>query len=140
MPPRRCARSVDLWRVALPVEELFDLAARLGADVPMCLAGRTALVSGIGERLQPAPPLPPAPSCWSIPASRLPTREVFAARRGAFSAPQPVHAAVDATCRSFAAALAERGNDLTGAAIALRPVIAEVLAFLRRSDGARTPP
>src|SRR6185312_14139605 len=34
---------IDLWRVALPVEELFDLAARLGADVPMCLAGRPAL-------------------------------------------------------------------------------------------------
>src|SRR5262249_6103749 len=31
---------VDFWRLALPVEELFDLAAELGADVPMCLAGR----------------------------------------------------------------------------------------------------
>src|SRR5207237_8106172 len=49
---------VELWRLALPVEELFDLAARLGADVPMCLAGRAALVSGIGEKLAPAPPLP----------------------------------------------------------------------------------
>ena len=47
----------DLWRVALPEAELFDLAASLGADVPMCLGGRTALVSGIGERLQPAPAL-----------------------------------------------------------------------------------
>ena len=44
---------VELWRVAMPEEELFDLAARLGADVPMCLAGRTAFVSGIGERLEP---------------------------------------------------------------------------------------
>ena len=49
---------VDLWRVALPEEELFDLAATLGADVPMCLAGRTAVASGVGERLQAAPALP----------------------------------------------------------------------------------
>ncbi len=49
---------VDLWRVAMPQEELFDLAATLGADVPMCLAGRPALASGIGERLAPAPVLP----------------------------------------------------------------------------------
>ena len=48
---------VDLWRVAMPEEELFDLAASLGADVPMCLAGRPAVASGIGERLAPAPPV-----------------------------------------------------------------------------------
>jgi 4-diphosphocytidyl-2-C-methyl-D-erythritol kinase len=33
--------------------------------------------------------------------------------------------------RGFAVALAERGNDLTLAAVALRPVIADVLAALR---------
>ena len=75
---------VDLWRVALPVEELFDLAARLGADVPMCLAGRAALVSGIGERLAPAPPLPPCAMLLVNPGVALPTAEVFAARRGDF--------------------------------------------------------
>ena len=37
----------------------------------------------------------------------------------------------------FVAALAGRGNDLGEAAISLRPVIAEVLAFLRHSDGVR---
>ena len=38
---------------------------------------------------------------------------------------------------SFAEALAARGNDLTEAAIALCPAIADVLAFLRKSEGAR---
>ena len=64
----------ELWRVALPEEELFDLAASLGADVPMCLAGRTALVSGVGERLQPAPALPPAAILLVNPGAALPTR------------------------------------------------------------------
>jgi 4-diphosphocytidyl-2-C-methyl-D-erythritol kinase len=126
----------DLWRVALPEEELFGLAASLGADVPMCLAGRTALVSGIGERLQSAPALPPVSILLVNPGIALPTREVFEARRGAFSASVPVTRPWR-DLPEFVAALAERGNDLGEAAISLCPVISEVLAFLRRSDGAR---
>ena len=49
---------VELWRLAMAEEELFDLAATLGADVPMCLAGQAAQVSGIGERVGPALALP----------------------------------------------------------------------------------
>ena len=71
---------VDLWRVAMPEEELFDLAAHLGADVPMCLAGRTAFVSGVGERLAWAPPLPECAVLLVNPGTALPTRDVFAAR------------------------------------------------------------
>ncbi|CAN5695987.1 4-(cytidine 5'-diphospho)-2-C-methyl-D-erythritol kinase [soil metagenome] len=124
---------VDLWRVAMPVEDLFDLAARLGADVPMCLAGRAALASGIGEQLAPAPALPPCAILLVNPGTPLPTAEVFARRRGAFSQPRPPGRAWTDT-RSFAAMLAERGNDLTDAAVALRPVIADVLAVLRTTD------
>ena len=125
-----------LWRVALPEEELFDLAASLGADVPMCLAGRTALVSGIGERLQPAPALPPAAILLVNPGTALPTRDVFEARRGPFSTAVPVTQPWR-DLPEFVAALAVRGNDLSEAAISLRPAIAEVLAFLRNSRGVR---
>jgi 4-diphosphocytidyl-2-C-methyl-D-erythritol kinase len=126
----------DLWRVALPEEELFDLAASLGADVPICLAGRTALVSGIGERLQPAPALPPAAILLVNPGTALPTRDVFEARRGPFSTAMPVTRPWR-DLPELVAALAQRGNDLSEAAIALCPVIAEVLAFLRNSRGVR---
>ena len=124
---------IDLWRVALPVEELFDLAARLGADVPMCLAGRAALVSGIGERLAPAPPLPPCAVLLVNPGIPLPTPEVFAKRHGAFSPARTLQPWTDAA--SFAATLARHGTELTDAAVALRPAIAEVLALLRASEG-----
>jgi 4-diphosphocytidyl-2-C-methyl-D-erythritol kinase len=126
----------ELWRIALPEEELFDLAASLGADVPMCLAGCTALVSGIGERLKPAPALPPAAILLVNPGTALPTRDVFEARRGPFSTAVPVTRPWRDMVE-FAAALTARGNDLSDAAISLRPVIADVLAFLRNSDGAR---
>jgi 4-diphosphocytidyl-2-C-methyl-D-erythritol kinase len=124
---------IDLWRVALPVEELFDLAARLGADVPMCLAGRTALVSGVGERLMPAPPLPPCAILLVNPGIPLSTPEVFCRREGAFSPVRTLQPWTDPA--SFAATLAGRGNDLTDAAVALRPEIARVLAFLQASEG-----
>ncbi len=126
---------IDLWRVALPVEELFDLAGRLGADVPMCFAGRAALASGVGEQLAPAPPLPPCAILLVNPGVALPTPDVFKARRSAFSEPRPLRPWTDLA--SFVVALAERGNDLTDAAITLCPLVADVLAFLRKSVGAR---
>lgn len=39
-------------------EELMDIAAGIGADVPFCVAGGTALARGIGERLTPCAPMP----------------------------------------------------------------------------------
>jgi len=126
----------ELWRVALPEEELFDLAASLGADVPMCLAGHTALVSGIGERLQPAPALPPTAILLVNPGTPLPTRDVFEARRGPFSTAVPVTQPWH-DLPELVTALVRRGNDLSDAAISLRPAIAEVLTFLHNSRGAR---
>lgn len=123
---------LDVWRVAMPEEELFDLAARLGADVPMCLAGRAAFVSGIGERLAWAPALPGCAVLLVNPGVAMPTRDVFAARNGAFtperSVPQPWR---DLT--ELAGVLAARGNDLTAAAVSLAPVVGQVLEALGRS-------
>lgn len=127
---------VELWRIALPVEEMFDLAGSLGADVPMCLAGRTALASGVGERLAPTPPLPACAVLLVNPGVALSTAEVFAARQGAFSAPAPpMRPWTD--LGDFARMLAAHGNDLESPAIALCPVIADVLAALRTGADAR---
>jgi len=124
---------IEFWRVAMPEEELFDLAARLGADVPMCLAGRTAFVSGVGERLTWAPPLPECVVLLVNPGTALPTRDVFSARRAAFSpvrpAPRPWRDLAE-----FAGVLADRGNDLTAAAISLAPLVGQALEMLGRTE------
>jgi 4-diphosphocytidyl-2-C-methyl-D-erythritol kinase len=127
---------VELWRIALPAEELFDLAGALGADVPMCLAGRPALASGVGEYLSPTPPLPACAILLVNPGVALPTAEVFAARQGAFSAPATATRSWG-DLDDFAAMLAAHGNDLERPAIALRPIIADVLAALRAGAGVR---
>ena len=124
-----------LWRVASDDEALFRLGARLGADVPVCLLARPAWVGGIGERIEPAPPLPDAGIVLANPRIGLPTAAVFAAGQGRFGdAGRFVQMPRDAA--GLAAALNSRRNDLTEVAIGLVPEIAAVLGALSRLPGA----
>lgn len=43
-----------LWGLRTPREELMELAAELGSDVPFCLVGGTAIGAGRGEVVTPA--------------------------------------------------------------------------------------
>ena len=43
----------DLWELGLFDKELCELAVKLGADIPYCIIGGTALSEGIGEVLTP---------------------------------------------------------------------------------------
>ena len=40
----------ELWKLGLSKDELRDLGLKLGADVPFCIEGGTALAEGIGEK------------------------------------------------------------------------------------------
>lgn len=46
------------WELGLPAEKLERLGAKLGSDVPFCVAGGTALATGRGEALETLPDLP----------------------------------------------------------------------------------
>ena len=41
----------ELWNLNLSNEELKELGFKLGADVPFCIEGKTALAQGVGEEL-----------------------------------------------------------------------------------------
>ena len=130
-------RGLDrLWRLDLPNAKLSALAVRLGADVPMCLGQRPCLASGVGEKLEPAPPLPDCGLLLVNPGVALPTPPVFAARRGDFSPVRPVERPWW-DLAGLVAALAARGNDLTEAAIEIQPVVGDILSALRRTPGVR---
>jgi 4-diphosphocytidyl-2-C-methyl-D-erythritol kinase len=123
-----------LWRISLEDEAFCALGATLGADVPACLSRRAVWVGGIGERLEPAGPLPEAGILFVNPRRALPTAAVFAAWRGPFGhigrfTPVPTKAS------ALARALMPCRNDLTEAAIGLVPEIAAVLARLGRLPG-----
>jgi len=65
-----------LWGLGWPRERLLALGARLGADVPFFLGGRTAFVEGIGERLTP---VSLAPQHYAVlkPAAAIATAAIF---------------------------------------------------------------
>jgi 4-diphosphocytidyl-2-C-methyl-D-erythritol kinase len=129
-------RALDrMWDHPLDPTALAPLALKLGADTPASFAARPVWVGGIGERVEAAAGLPPAGIVLANPRRSLTTPDVFAARRGAFSAdgrfdPMPRDAA------TLAAFLRERRNDLTEAALGLLPDIAPVLDRLAGLPGA----
>lgn len=124
------AALVALWDLPVDRDRMNDVAASLGADVAPCLTSWPKRVTGRGEdyaiiddRAYPA---------WPVllvnPLVPLATAAVFAGwdgvDRGGIADP------------SFAAICADGRNDLTAAATAQVPVIADVLAALGQT-GAR---
>ena len=123
-----------LWNMPHSTVDLYELGLTLGSDVPACLKARTTYARGIGEVLDDAPILPETGILLVNPGVTLMTASVFQARRGVFNQPNrfdksPKDAA------ALAALLAERGNDLTDAAISLCPVIRNVLTALEAAPG-----
>ena len=128
----------SLWRIDPGADDLARLALALGADVPVCLAARTARLEGIGERIAPAPSVPAAPIVLVNPGVGLPTPKVFQARRGDFSrgaGTDGVLAYSPADAAALAEALRPYANDLTRPAVELLPVIGQVLERLAAADG-----
>jgi len=123
-----------LWNVAPRRAALLRIAARLGADVPVCLDGMPSFVGGIGEKLVPARGLPPAWLLLANPGVATPTPAVFKARHGPFSKP----GRWNEPPRDFAALAARLqacANDLTEAAISVTPAIRDVLVALAGVPG-----
>ncbi len=118
-----------LWGFAPGDAELERLGLALGADLPVCLRGRPTQMSGIGEVLTAAPALPPVWLVLANPRVAVSTPAVFRARQGGFSAPAPL-AEAPADAAALARALTTRGNDLATAAVAVAPVVGEVLSAL----------
>jgi len=66
-----------LWNLGFPIDELADLGATLGADVPVFVRGTAAWGEGIGERLSPVT-LAESWLVLAMPAVTVPTAAVFA--------------------------------------------------------------
>ncbi len=131
-----------LWDGGLEREELLDLAAALGADVPFALVGGTALGTVRGDRLTPVTARGELHWVLAFAHEGLSTPEVFAALDEARAAGRaPARDGLDAEVPPDLARALEDGdpvalgaalrNDLQDAATALRPELAEVVALAR---------
>lgn len=127
----RAANSDEAQRVDWPA-----LAARLGADVPVCVSSRACHVQGIGDVIIPLRDLPRLAVVLVNALQAMPedkTAQVF--RR--LSAPALDEGQRRAVPSSFASAdelvahMSEAGNDLTPAAQSIAPEIKDVIQVLK---------
>ena len=110
------------------------LAVRLGADVPVCLAGRPARMQGIGEVLLDAPALPDFGLVLVNPGEAVATPDVFRARTGGFRPAADLPGSWG-DAAALATTLSRCANDLEAPAVSLAPVVGRVLEALRAMPG-----
>jgi 4-diphosphocytidyl-2-C-methyl-D-erythritol kinase len=116
------------------------IAVRLGADVAVCLAGRPALMWGIGERIEPlAVPLHELAAVLVNPRLPLSTASVFAALNAPPASPsaRPELGGDIRTLEGLLHVMRSVGNDLERLAIALLPIVADIKAALTAQPGCR---
>jgi 4-diphosphocytidyl-2-C-methyl-D-erythritol kinase len=124
-----------LWGTGMSRDELAEIGADLGSDIPFLLHGGTALGTGHGESVSP---ILARPTTWhwvvALADGGLSTPEVYAKLDALRESPFPPKALAGAD--ELMAALRQRdpavlgaalGNDLEPAALALRPDLAGVL-------------
>lgn len=123
------------WGLPIALDELAAIGRTLGADVPVCLHGAPALVTGLGENVAPVEGLPTFALVLVNPAVEVPTAAVFEAlalRSGAFA---PSLAPPPDTARDLAMLLDRQTNDLAAPAKAIAPVIMKAEAAVAQTDG-----
>lgn len=115
----------ELFGLKLSREELMKLGVRLGADVPYCILGGTALAEGIGEKLTV---LPAVPDCFLVvakPDLSVSTQEVY---RQLDAAPIQKHPDIDGMIGAIEAGSLEGvvsllGNVLEQVTVTAHPII-----------------
>ncbi len=127
-----------LWGLDWPPERLLPIARSLGADVPVCVIGAPAYMTGAGdvfERIM----LPSFAAVLVNPMTPLPTPSVYRAfdaqglGSGFRQRPAPDWMDFGAALAGIAAS----GNDLAGPAASIVPEIAEVSQTLRADSRVR---
>ena len=125
----------ELWAVGLSREELAEIGAQVGSDVPSLVMGRSVIMEGRGEKVAPLSDL--QPSTFNLvlvnPGVQSSTKEVYAACEARPLDGENATAKMVAALRAgdlgkIAAALM---NDLQPPAVKQHPEIADVLVSLK---------
>lgn len=124
--------AVILYDLEISSEELREIAARVGQDVPFFLRGGTALATGLGSTIEP---LAPIPSVWrflvACPPVEVSTREVYAAVDGTARSAARTGTVVSALRAGRSPDPASFGNDLERVTASKYPRLREAVAQLR---------
>lgn len=124
----------ELYDLGASEEKLMELGVRIGADVPYCVMGGTALAEGIGEKLSR---LPKAPQCTLLvvkPDLNVSTKEVY----GELDALQDYpHPDIDGMVKAIEAAdregiISRLGNVLEPVTVQKCPAIAQIRGIMEK--------
>ncbi|WP_395644578.1 4-(cytidine 5'-diphospho)-2-C-methyl-D-erythritol kinase [Terricaulis sp.] len=123
----------ELWKVEV---DLVPIAASLGADVPVCLGGESAFMTGAGECCAPIE-VTPLDAVLVNPLKPLPTGDVYRrfdamALGGDFRESAPPALAE----KRLAIAYAKTGNHLWPAALAMMPELGDIATALANEPAA----
>ncbi|HWS82044.1 MAG TPA: 4-(cytidine 5'-diphospho)-2-C-methyl-D-erythritol kinase [Rubrobacter sp.] len=118
----------ELFGLGLRVDELRVIGAGIGADVPFCVSGGTALGEGIGEILTPLPAPPAHLLVVAKPLSSADTGKIYhafdeAGTQSTHSVEPVVSALRSGSIPDLASAI---GNDLTPVTMDIVPEVAEL--------------
>ena len=117
-----------LYDLRLSEEDLCGLGVKLGADVPYCIMGGTALSEGIGEVLTKLAPMPECVLLVAKPDINVSTKEVYQALD---SQSVPWHPDVDGMRQAIEEGRLEGiysrlGNVLETVTVAKHPIVSEI--------------
>lgn len=113
------------WNVQVGSDLLGEMALKLGADVPMCLASTPLIARGIGEELTLLPNFPQLSLVLVNPLQAVSTPAIFRLLESKNNAPLPALADDD-----WLSMLGALRNDLQPPAMRLLPQIQDVLSLL----------
>jgi 4-diphosphocytidyl-2-C-methyl-D-erythritol kinase len=130
--------------LAIDDARLIEVAQLTGADVPVCLASRACVMTGVGETLLPLS-LPKMPCVLVNPRIPVATKDVFRAlglRHGELLVGAsdvmraPAWPEAGASVEDWVEMLAASSNDLEAPATRIQPVIGDVISALNATNGA----
>lgn len=127
-----------LYGLGLSPAQLMEDGVAIGADVPYCILGGTALAEGIGEKLTPLPPLPFCHILIAKPAVSVSTKYVYQHLDACGIEMHPdidgmVQAVRDGSLRGV---LERMGNVLETVTVPAHPVIADIKARMQELGAA----
>ncbi|MBL4906021.1 MAG: 4-(cytidine 5'-diphospho)-2-C-methyl-D-erythritol kinase, partial [Sneathiella sp.] len=121
----------DHWDIDVPLSDLMKLGEELGADVPVCLESKPALMTGVGEQVSPVAALPPLYILLVNPGVPVATPKVFAKLK---IVPEKTEIPdfSGSSIEDFIARLGRCRNDLQAGAMEIAPAIGETLSILEQ--------
>lgn len=123
-----------LWQLNLTLDELADIGAEIGSDVPFCVYGGTAHATGRGEQIRE---ISAPPTCWVVlakPKVGVSTADIY----GGLNLTQVKHPNTQEMLRAieqcdYKAMCRELGNVLEDVTLKLHPEVVKIKSLMERS-------